>query len=169
MNQLYKDLPPVNVGGKTLVGRVVFAMLVVIAAVVGGLAGSLLVYSTDLPQIAELERYRPNAITEIYDDEGNVIGSFALQRRIIANYEDFPPVLRDAVISIEDKDFDHHWGIDLGRILGAAWRDVSTHSRAQGASTLTMQLSRNLFLSSDRNFSRKFQEMMLAIQIERHF
>ncbi len=169
MKTLYPILPQVSFAGKKLVGRVVFTLLIIASAAIGALAGMFLVYSTDLPQIAELETYRPNAITEIYDDQGNVIGSFALQRRIIASYEDFPPVLRDAVTSIEDKDFDHHWGIDLGRIAGAAWRDVSTHSRSQGASTLTMQLSRNLFLSSDRNFSRKFQEMMLAIQIERHF
>jgi penicillin-binding protein 1A len=169
MRTLYPILPQVSFAGKKLVGRVVFALLIMASAAIGAVAGMFLVYSTDLPQIAELEHYRPNAITEIYDDQGNVIGSFALQRRIIANYEDFPPVLRDAVTSIEDKDFDHHWGVDFGRIAGAAWRDVSTHSRSQGASTLTMQLSRNLFLSSDRNFSRKFQEMMLAIQIERHF
>ena len=75
MNQLYKDLPAVNVGGKTLVGRLAFAFLMVIAAVVGALAGSLLVYSTDLPQVGELERYRPSAITELYDDQGRVIGS----------------------------------------------------------------------------------------------
>src|SRR3954468_2822580 len=169
MKTLYPILPSVSFAGKKLVGRVVFVLLLLTSAAVGALGGLFLVYSTDLPQIAELEHYRPNAITEIYDDQGNVIGSFALQRRIIASYEDFPPVLREAVISIEDKDFERHLGIDIWRILGAAYRDVSTHSRAQGASTLTMQLSRNLFLSPERNFSRKFQEIILAIQIERHF
>ena len=98
-----------------------------------------------------------------------MIGTFALQRRVIANYEDYPKVLRDAVISIEDKDFERHWGIDLWRIMGAAYRDLVSGSRAQGASTLTMQLSRNLFLSPDRKFGRKVQEIMMAIQIERRF
>ena len=98
-----------------------------------------------------------------------MIGSFALQRRVIARYEDYPKVLRDAVISIEDKDFERHWGIDLWRIMGAAYRDITSGSRAQGASTLTMQLSRNLFLSPDRKFGRKLQEVILAIQIERRF
>ena len=169
MRTLYPILPSVSFAGKKLVGRVVFALLLLASATIGAVAGLFLVYSTDLPQIAELEHYRPSAITEIYDDQGNVIGSFALQRRIIAGYGDFPPVLRDAVISIEDKDFERHWGIDIWRILGAAYRDLATHTRAQGASTLTMQLSRNLFLSPERNFSRKFQEIILAIQIERHF
>src|SRR4051794_19019863 len=169
MKVLYSHLPPVHVAGKQLVGRVVFGLLVFAAAVIGALCGLFLVYSTDLPQVSELEKYRPSAITELYDDQGREIGTFSLQRRVIASYEDFPKVLRDAVISIEDKDFERHWGIDLQRVLGAAYRDIVSGSRAQGASTLTMQLSRNLFLSPDRNFRRKIQEVMLSIQIERRF
>ena len=149
--------------------RVVFSLLLVLSALTGTLAGLLIVYSTDLPQISELERYRPSTITEIYDDRGQVIGSFALQRRILASYEDFPKVLHDAIISTEDKSFEQHLGINFWRVLGATYRDVTSGSRAQGASTLTMQLSRNLFLSPERNFSRKIQEAMLSIQIERHF
>jgi penicillin-binding protein 1A len=149
--------------------RVVFGLAVVVSALIGALAGLLLVYSTDLPAVGDLERYRPNTISEVYDVHGNVIGSFALQRRVIATYDDYPKVLRDAVMSIEDKDFEKHLGIDFWRILGAAYRDISSGSRAQGASTLTMQLSRNLFLTPDRKFGRKLQEIMLAIQIERRF
>ena len=152
-----------------VVRRVIFGLAIVLAAVAGSLAGLLLVYSTDLPQVDELESYRPSSITELYDQKGNVIGSFALQRRVIARYQDYPKVLRDAVISIEDKDFERHWGIDPWRIVGAAYRDIASGSRAQGASTLTMQLSRNLFLSPDRKFGRKLQEVILAIQIERRF
>jgi len=152
-----------------VVTRVIFGLAVVAAAMFGALAGLLFVYSTDLPQVTDLERYRPSSITELYDDKGAVIGSFALQRRVIARYEDYPKVLRDAVISIEDKDFERHWGIDLWRVMGAAYRDLSSGSRAQGASTLTMQLSRNLFLNPDRKFGRKVQEVMMAIQIERRF
>ena len=116
-----------------------------------------------------MERYRPSTITELYDDQNRVIGQFALQRRVIDKYDDFPKILRDAIISTEDKDFESHWGVDVWRVFGAAYRDVATGARAQGASTLTMQLSRNLFLSPDRNFRRKIQEVMLAIQIERRF
>src|SRR5215831_17162662 len=169
MKFLYSHLPEFHVGGKKLVRRVLFTLLLIFSALVGTLAGLLIVYSTDLPQISELEKYRPSTITEIYDDRGRVIGSFALQRRILASYDDFPKVLRDAIISTEDKSFEKHWGINFWRVLGATYRDISSGSRAQGASTLTMQLSRNLFLSSERHFSRKIQEAMLAIQIERHF
>ncbi|HTK95964.1 MAG TPA: transglycosylase domain-containing protein, partial [Terriglobales bacterium] len=169
MNRLIAELPAFQVAGKRYVGRVVFALLVLAAIVLGAATGLFLVYTTDLPQVGDLDHYRPSAVTELYDDHGRVIGSFALQRRVIASYDDFPKILRDAVISTEDKDFETHWGIDFWRILGAAWRDVRSASRSQGASTLTMQLSRNLFLSSERNFHRKMQEIMLAIQIERRF
>lgn len=150
-------------------GRVGFGLLALAAAVLGTLTGLLIVYSTDLPQISELERYRPSTITELYDSQGRIIGSFALQRRVLASYDDFPPVLRNAILSTEDKSFEHHSGVNFWRVLGAGYRDVSSGSRAQGASTLTMQLSRNLFLSPERHFSRKIQETMLALQIERHF
>ncbi len=169
MQYLYSNLPPVRVAGKKLVGRVVFGLLVLVAALIGAVGGLLIVYSTDLPEVGELERYRPSAITELYDDQGRVIASFALQRRVLVTYDDFPKVLRDSVISIEDKEFESHWGINFWRVAGAAWRNLRSGRNAQGASTLTMQLSRNLFLSPERSYSRKFQEVMLAIQIERRF
>jgi len=169
MRSLYENLPPVEIGGRKLVGRVLFGLLVLVAALVGSTAALLLVYTTDLPQVDALEAYRPSSITEVYDDHGRVIGSFALQRRVVATYDDFPPVLRDALVSIEDKDFYTHSGINFWRIIGAAYRDVESGGKVQGASTLTMQLARNLFLSPDRSFHRKVQETMLAIQIERRF
>src|SRR5690349_11605696 len=152
-----------------LLRRFVFGAFIAIAATVGAFCGLLVVYSTDLPEMRELEHFRPSTVTELYDVHGRPIASFALQRRVVVGYSDLAPVLRDAVISIEDKQFDEHWGINFWRILGAAWRDVGSNSRAQGGSTLTMQLSRNLFLSADRTFGRKIQEIILALQIERRF
>jgi len=169
MKVIYQDLPPAEVAGRKLVGRVLFGLLVLVAALVGATAGLLLVYSTDLPQVEELEHYRPNSITELYDGQGRIIGSFALQRRVVAAYNDYPQVLRDALISIEDKDFYRHWGINVWRIAGAAYRDIESGGKVQGGSTLTMQLARNLFLSPDRSFHRKIEEALLAIQIERRF
>jgi penicillin-binding protein 1A len=152
-----------------MVGRLVIGLLVLVSALVGATAGLLLVYSTDLPQVGQLEHYRPSSITELYDDQGRTIGSFALQRRVVASYDDYPQVLRQALISIEDKDFYRHWGVNVWRIAGAAYRDIQSGGRVQGASTLTMQLARNLFLSPDRSFHRKIQEALLAVQIERRF
>jgi penicillin-binding protein 1A len=169
MKSLYEDLPPVEIAGRKFVGRVLVGLLVLVSALVGATAGLLLVYTTDLPQVDALEAYRPSSITELYDDHERVIGSFALQRRVVAGYDDFAPVLRDALVSIEDKDFYRHSGINFWRIVGAAYRDIESGGKVQGASTLTMQLARNLFLSPDRSFHRKVQETMLAIQIERRF
>jgi penicillin-binding protein 1A len=152
-----------------IAGKLALAILLLLAVVTGSLAGMLLVFSVDLPQIHDLERYRPSTTTDLYDVKGRVIGSFALERRIVVNYDDFAPILIKAVISIEDKNFDSHWGINVFRIAGALWHDLRSHGRAQGASTLTMQLARNLFLSADRTAARKAQEAYLAIQIERAF
>src|SRR5262252_2683509 len=152
-----------------IVGRFVFGLLILCSALFGALAGLILVYSTDLPQVERLESYRPISTTELYDIHGHPIGSFALQRRVISSYDDFPKILIDSLISIEDKDFYRHWGINVWRIAGAAYRDIESGGKVQGASTLTMQLARNLFLSPDRSFHRKIQEALLAIQIERRF
>ncbi len=169
MKLILQNVPPVEIGGKKLVGRLLLGLLVLLSAAFGAAAGLLLVYSTDLPQVEALEHYRPSSVTELYDDHGRVIGTFALQRRVIASYDDYPQVLRDALVSIEDKEFYRHSGIDFWRIAGAAYRDIQSGGKVQGASTLTMQLARNLFLSPDRSFYRKIQEALLAIQIERRF
>src|ERR1700731_1652466 len=169
MKIIYQHLPTIEIGGLKLVGVVLFGLLVLLSAAVGATAGLLLVYSTDLPQVEKLERYRPSSVTELYDGQGRVIGTFALQRRVVAAYDDYPEVLRNALVSIEDKDFYRHSGINIWRIVGAAYRDIVSGGKVQGASTLTMQLARNLFLSPDRSFHRKVQETMLAIQIERRF
>ena len=152
-----------------MVGRLLIGLMVLVSALIGATAGLLLVYSTDLPQVDQLQHYRPSSITELYDDQGRTIGSFSLQRRVVASYDDYPQVLRQSLISIEDKDFYRHWGINVWRIAGAAYRDIRSGGRVQGASTLTMQLARNLFLSPDRSFHRKIQEALLAVQIERRF
>jgi penicillin-binding protein 1A len=154
---------------RKIAGRSALVVLLMLAVITGSLAGLTLVYSVDLPQINQLERYRPSTTTDLYDRNGHIIGSFALQRRVVVGYDDFAPILRQAVISIEDKSFESHWGVNVLRIGGALWHDLHTHGRGQGASTLTMQLARDLFLSSDRTIPRKLQEAYLATQIERSF
>ncbi|HMJ22610.1 MAG TPA: transglycosylase domain-containing protein, partial [Terriglobales bacterium] len=169
MRYQLQDSPAAKAPETRMVGRLLIGLMVLVSALIGATAGLLLVYSTDLPQVDQLEHYRPSSITELYDDQGRTIGSFSLQRRVVASYDDYPQVLRQSLISIEDKDFYRHWGINVWRIAGAAYRDIRSGGRVQGASTLTMQLARNLFLSPDRSFHRKIQEALLAVQIERRF
>jgi penicillin-binding protein 1A len=112
---------------RKIVGRFALAMLLTLAVVTGSLAGLTLVYSVDLPQINDLEHYRPSTTTDLYDRKGRMIGSFALERREVVGYDDFAPVLRQAVISIEDKSFESHWGINVFRVMGAVWYDLRYH------------------------------------------
>lgn len=146
-----------------------FYTLLALSAVFGALCGLMLVYSIDLPQMDDLTRYRPNTTTELLDVHGRVFGSFALERRVVVPYTEFPPVLKQAIVSIEDKSFDSNWGVNLFRAIGAAYRDLKDKRRSQGSSTITMQLARNLFLSNEKTFGRKFQEVILSMQIERRF
>ena len=159
-----------KIGGGTLLGRLAFAFLLVCAIALGAAIGLLFVYSSDLPEIHALENYRPVTVSELYADDGQSIGTFALQRRILITYDQIPRLLRDAIIATEDQHFEQHWGVDFPRVVEAAWRDVISHRAAEGASTLTMQLAGGLFLNrSDRSMHRKLQETMLALQIERHY
>jgi penicillin-binding protein 1A len=161
--------PPHHASSRKIFGQFVFLILVLLSAGLGALGGLVFVYSSDLPKVRELEDYRPDVMTEIYADDGTAIGSFALEHRVIVNYNQIPPVLRNAVIAIEDRHFENHLGVDVFGILRAAAKDLVEWRKTQGASTLTQQLSRMLFLTPDKSFRRKFQEMLLAIQIERYF
>jgi penicillin-binding protein 1A len=159
-----------KISGGTLFGRLAFTFLLVCAIGLGAAVGLLFVYSSDLPEIRALEDYRPNVVTELYADDGQSIGTFAIQRRILITYNQIPKILRDAILTTEDQHFQEHFGVDLPRVLEAAWHDIAHHRMAQGASTLTMQLAGGLFLNrADRSFHRKIEETMLAIQIERHY
>ncbi|HVG27623.1 MAG TPA: biosynthetic peptidoglycan transglycosylase, partial [Acidobacteriaceae bacterium] len=149
--------------------RASFLMLLMASAVCGVLLAMLGVFAYTVPQMGDLERYRPDTTTELYDVHGKIFGTFALERRVVVPYTEFPAVLRQAILAIEDKNFETSGGVDLRRVAGAAWADLHSDRRSQGASTLTMQLARNLFLSSQKTYARKLQELFLTLQIERHF
>jgi len=159
-----------KITGGTLFGRLAFTFLLLCSIAFGAAIGLLFVYTSDLPEIHALEDYRPNVVTELYADDGQSIGTFALQRRILLSYAQIPKVLKDAVLTTEDQHFEEHWGVDIPRVLEAAYRDITSRRMAEGASTLTMQLGGGLFLNrSDRSLRRKIQETLLALQIERHY
>jgi len=158
-----------DIRNRHLAARAAVLALLGASAIFGVMFGLMLVYSINLPQMTELERYRPSTTTDLYDIHGQIFGSFAQERRIVVPYSEFPSVLRQAIFSIEDKDFEHNGGINLLRVAEAAYQDVHTHGKVQGASTLTMQLARNLFLSSEKTYGRKLQEIFLSLEIERRF
>src|SRR5438445_5248420 len=166
------SLPPITLRlrGWKLIDRVALAFLLLCSIALGAGCGFLFVYASDLPEIRALETYRPDVVTEVYSDDGQLAGSFAIQRRILMTYEQCPKVLYNSVTAIEDQHFEEHWGIDFLRIFSAAFRNVIKRRITGGASTITMQLAGNLFLDrSDRSVRRKMQEILLALQIERRY
>jgi penicillin-binding protein 1A len=154
---------------KRYLGSLVFVFLLCLSVALGATAGVLFVYNSDLPQVNSLDDYRPGLITEVYADDGQVIGSFALERRVVVTWDQIPQVVKDAVVSVEDQNFYDHWGIDLYGIARAGLKNMMAGRVVEGGSTLTQQLSKNLFLTPEQSFRRKIQEAMLSIQIERYY
>ena len=143
--------------------------LFVATALAGTLSGVLFAYADDLPAISALDDYRPSTITRLLARDGQVIGEFATERRVVVGYDDIAPALRNAVIATEDDGFNEHFGLSMSRILVTLVRDVLTGERA-GASTLTQQLARNLFpIGFEKTAERKIKEAILAIQIEKRY
>ncbi|MCU1386320.1 MAG: penicillin-binding protein family [Acidobacteria bacterium] len=142
-------------------------------AMLGVVSGVMFAYAGDLPQVSALDNYSPSTITRIYASGGQVIGEFATQRRVVVGYDEINPVLRQAIIATEDAEFDRHFGINIWRMVVAAVVDLAERRRAQGASTLTQQLARNLKeqfgLTNEKSLERKVREIILAIQIEKRY
>ncbi len=149
------------------------AALFIVVAMAGILSGVLFAYAGDLPQVSALDDYSPSTITRVYAANGQVIGEFATQRRIVVGYDDINPFLRQAIIATEDAEFDRHFGVNIWRIAVAAFTDIVERRRAQGASTLTQQLAKNLKqqfgLTNEKSFERKMKEAILAVQIEKRY
>ena len=149
-------------------------ILFLIAALLGAVSGVLFAYAGDLPAISALDDYAPSTITRVYGAGGEVVGEFAIERRIVIGYDDMAPKLREAIIAAEDAGFNRHFGLSIPRILITAIRDV-LEQRMAGASTLTQQLARNLSvggtapLGLEKTWDRKIREAILSIQIEKRY
>ncbi len=161
-----------------------FLLLIAIActAVYGiTLAAAVSLFSDDLPNIDELERFQPKRITKVYSADGRHLRNFLEENReLLKGYEEIPKRMEEALIAIEDRRFYSHWGIDLRRIFGAVYANVvSLDPTAEGASTLTQQLARNLYRQVGRQsgsgtfeevmatYARKIREQITAVHVER--
>jgi penicillin-binding protein 1A len=155
----------------SLARRAGIVALFVLAAMLGILTGVLLAYSGDLPQVSALDEYTPRTITRLSATDGRVIGEFATERRVLLKYGDIPPVLKHAILAAEDSDFEHHVGIRPMRLLVTVVRNLVYERRLlyAGASTLTQQLARKLFLKPEKTIERKVKEALLALQIEKRY
>lgn len=151
------------------------AALFVAAALLGTLAGVLFAYSDDLPEVSALDNYSPNTITRVLGKDNQLVGEFAVERRVVIHYDDIPENLRQAILAAEDGDFFQHAGLSISRMMLALVRDVVSSGRVPGGSTLTQQLARNLFATNigfttgDRSWERKIKESLVAVQIEKRY
>jgi penicillin-binding protein 1A len=144
-------------------------VLFVVAAVLGTASGVLFAFAGDLPQISNLDDYAPSTISRVYGANGEIVGEFAIQRREVIAYEDLSPHLIAAIKAAEDADFDQHFGLSIPRIVVTLVKDIVERRKAAGASTLTQQLTRKLFLTDEKTWERKIKEAILAIQIEKRY
>ncbi len=130
-------------------------------------AGVIWHFSKDLPSLDLLQSYQPSLVTTVYSDDRQPIGQFFIERRILTPLADIPDSLKQAVIATEDVRFFEHPGLDYVGILRAAWTNIRHGGRkVEGASTITQQLARSLFLSAERSYDRKIRELILAYKME---
>src|SRR6185369_1007975 len=132
-------------------------------------AGFLFARAIRVPQVKRLEDYQPAIITRIYDRNGVPFAEYSIQRRIVVPMKEMSPYLVQAVIATEDADFYKHGGINPKAILRAGLKDLIAGKKIEGASTLTQQLAKQVFLTPEKSFRRKVNEMFLAIDIEKSF
>ncbi|ONX54167.1 penicillin-binding protein [Burkholderia cenocepacia] len=151
---------------KVLLG---FAAMCVALVVAGGLVLSyaLVVAWPNMPSLDALTDYRPKVPLRIYTSDHVLIGEFGEERRDVVHFKDVPDSLKKAILAIEDARFYDHGGVDLTGIIRAGFVALTNGHASQGASTITMQVARNFFLSSEKTYTRKIYEMLLAYRIER--
>lgn len=144
-----------------------------IVAGIAGLAALVLIYGHDLPDYKNLATYTPPVATRLYASDGSLLIEYAEERRVFIDFEDMPPQLINAFIAAEDQNFWTHPGIDIQGIIRAslnnAMRTVGFNTKFTGASTITQQVAKNFFLTSDRTIARKVKEAILALRLERSF
>lgn len=170
--------PPVREPQKPLKRRIlrVFLLFVLFCAAcfLGAVLGTFMALRQNLPSVSELEEYEPNIITSIYADNEEVIGEYALEKRIEVPLEVIPDVLINAIIATEDARFYTHGGLDWRGVIRSLWEDIKIKLRREGrklhgASTITMQLATDLYFTRRQTIRRKLKEIMLALQIEKRY
>ncbi|WP_415137808.1 penicillin-binding protein 1A [Ottowia sp.] len=135
-----------------------------LCAVMAGLMALAIAYP-NLPDVSELSNYRPKLPLRVFTSEGMLIGEFGEERRNLTPIKDVPQVMKDAVLAIEDARFYEHSGVDYLGVLRAALANLG-REKSQGASTITMQVARNVYLSSEKTYTRKIYEILLTFKLE---
>ncbi|MEK6288609.1 MAG: PBP1A family penicillin-binding protein [Acidobacteriota bacterium] len=151
-----------------------FLSLVALSVIAGMMFGATVAYQASMTEqaqeVAGLANYRPNLVTRVIAGDGKtVVGEFSLERRIPVTFDQIPETMKNAVFAIEDDRFFQHIGVDPIRIVTAAFKNLIKSRKAEGASTLTQQLARSLYLTPEKTYTRKIREILFALQIERYY
>ncbi|MDH3216899.1 MAG: PBP1A family penicillin-binding protein, partial [Candidatus Krumholzibacteria bacterium] len=141
----------------------------VVVFVFGAAVGTYHYFARDLPSTARLENFEPSLKTRVLADDGSLIGELYEQNRVLIPLDQIPGHLTDAIVAVEDRKFYSHWGLDMFGIARAMIKNIRAGSIVQGASTITQQLARNLFVMFDVSVSRKIKEAILALKIEKTY
>lgn len=149
--------------------RAFYTVLLSLCVVVAGGSWVLRKLLVGLPDIRALEEYTPSLSTKVYDHVGEVIAELSIERRALLPLSKIPVDLQNAILAIEDDQFFKHWGISPRGIVRSAVKNLLARRVVQGASTITQQLAKQIFLTRQRTIARKVREILLAIQIERNF
>jgi len=160
--------------GKKILKSFLLIFIFISACILGSLIGAYVAIIRNLPSISELEELKPSIITYLYSADDQVIGEFAIEKRIEIPYEEIPDILKKAIIATEDPSFYNHHGIDFRGVLRALKEDIrlklsGRSQRLQGGSTISQQLARELFLHRKQTIRRKLKEALLALQIEKRY
>lgn len=129
------------------------------------LFAALVIYPT-LPSLEALTEYHPKLPLQVFSAEGTLLGEFGEEKRVLVKIDEVPDAMKKAILAAEDERFYEHGGVDFIGVLRAAYSNLVSRGVKQGASTITMQVARNFFLSSEKTMSRKFNETLLAFKIE---
>jgi penicillin-binding protein 1A len=144
-------------------------LLLIFGVFFGSMVGFFIALTKDLPEIRNLESFRPSSITRIYSADGVLLTEFFLEKRDPVPIKIIPDILQKALIVTEDRSFYRHSGIDLKGIFRAVFRDIKARGFVEGASTITQQLAKTLFLQPRKTLLRKAKEAFLSFQIERRY
>ena len=145
---------------------IAYGISIIIAVCFAGIV-SFKLYLSTLPPINNLEQFRPNIITKLYSSDGEIIKTFTAYTFKKVELDEIPDTLIQAIIATEDKNFYHHDGYDLLGLARSIVANIMAGHVVQGASTITQQLSRILFLSNEKTFNRKIKEFVIAARIEK--
>lgn len=149
--------------------KAVITLILICGALSGISVGAFFAFTSDLPQIEKLQSFKPSAVSKVYSSDNVLIKEFFSEKRIPVAIDKMPKDLKEALVRTEDRSFYKHSGIDIKGIIRAIVKDIIAREFVEGASTITQQLSKTLFLTSKKTITRKIREAVLSLQLERRY